>query len=172
MIHSFRTQCEIAVLLVCIVFFGIFKANAQVEQGTHPETASENRANGPDAPLKASPSGSPSADLPKLGLPTRWWDDKKVVKHLGLRPEQKKKMDDIFNANKSGISTLYQSLVQEQTRLEQISRQSQSEETTIFAQIDRVAEARASLEKAEAHLLLLLRQELEPSQLKRQKDSQ
>jgi Spy/CpxP family protein refolding chaperone len=103
----------------------------------------------------------------QLAPPGRWWDDKGFAKSLGLRPEQRKKMDDIFNANKGTILLRYQSLQQEEAHLEDITREPQLNEPTIFAAIDRVAQARAALEKANAHMLLLIRQEMDKDQTER-----
>lgn len=89
----------------------------------------------------------------RLGPPERWWDNKKFAKSLGLRAEQKKKMDDIFNANKGTVLLRYQSFVQEQSRMEQLSKQTMPDEASLFEEIDRVAQARAALEKANAHML-------------------
>jgi len=103
----------------------------------------------------------------QLGPPERWWNNKKFAKSLGLRAEQKKKMDDIFSANKSAILLRCQSFVQEQSRMDQLSRQAVLDEASLFPEIDRVAQARAELEKANAHLLLLLRQEMDGAQIER-----
>ena len=103
----------------------------------------------------------------QLGPPERWWDNKKVAKNLGLRTEQKKKMDDIFNANKAIVLLRYQSFVQEQSRMNQLSKQAVLDEASLFSEIDRVSQARAELEKANAHLLLLLRQEMDGTQIER-----
>jgi len=103
----------------------------------------------------------------QLGPPGRWWDDRGFAKSLGLRPEQKRKMDDIFNANKGTILLRYQSLQQEEARLEDATREAQLDEASIFAAIDRVAQARASLEKANAHMLLLIRREMDKDQAER-----
>jgi len=103
----------------------------------------------------------------QLGPPGRWWDDRGFAKSLGLRPEQKKKMDDIFNANKGTILLRYQSLQQDEARLEDATREEQLDEASIFAAIDRVAQARASLEKANAHMLLLIRREMDKDQTER-----
>jgi hypothetical protein len=90
----------------------------------------------------------------RLGPPERCWDNKKFAKSLGLRAEQKKKkMDDIFNANKGTVLLRYQSFVQEQSRMEQLSKQTMLDEASLFEEIDRVAQARAALEKANAHML-------------------
>src|SRR5258708_32640286 len=59
----------------------------------------------------------------RLGPPERWWDNKNFAKSLGLRAEQKKKTDDIFNANKGTALLRYQCSVQAQARMGQFSRQ-------------------------------------------------
>jgi len=74
----------------------------------------------------------------RLGPPERWWDNKKFAKSLGLRAEQKQKMDDIFNANKGTILLRYQSFVQELSRMEQLSKQTMPDEASLFEEIDRV----------------------------------
>ncbi len=67
----------------------------------------------------------------RLGPPERWWDNKKFAKSLGLRAEQKEKMDDIFNANKGTTLLRYQSFVQEQSRMEQLSKQTMPDEAVL-----------------------------------------
>ncbi len=103
----------------------------------------------------------------QLGPPGRWWDDSGFAKNLGLRPEQKERMDGIFNANKTAILKSFQSLQQEEGRMEEVSHQGQPEEPAIFAAIDRVTQARATLEKANAHMVLLLRQAMDKDQIER-----
>jgi hypothetical protein len=76
-------------------------------------------------------------------------------------------MDDIFNANKTAIFTSYQSLISAENDLEKFTKQSNPAEADVFAAIDRVAAARASLEKANAHMLLAIRHEMTDEQLKK-----
>jgi Spy/CpxP family protein refolding chaperone len=102
---------------------------------------------------------------PQLSLPGRWWDDKKTVKTLSLRAEQQHKMDDIFNAGKENLNSLFENLQREQQRFVSMSREDLQDETKVFAEIDRVAQARADLEKANFHLLLQIRSEMDPPQL-------
>ena len=47
---------------------------------------------------------------PQITLPGRWWDDRKTVKSLKLRADQQQRMDDIFNANKGNLVSLYENL--------------------------------------------------------------
>jgi Spy/CpxP family protein refolding chaperone len=115
----------------------------------------------------ASPVNTPSPLRvgPQLGLPGRWWDDKKTVKHLNLRTDQQRRMDDIFNSNKGTLVGLLSNLQREQTRLSSLSPQELQDETKVFAAIDRVEVARAELEKENARILMQIRQQLDPTQL-------
>ncbi len=102
---------------------------------------------------------------PQLGLPGRWWDDKKNAKMISLRSDQQKKMDAIFEENKGTLINLLGNLQHEESRLQGMSPQELQDEGKVFAQIDRVAAARADLEKENARILMLIRQQLEPAQL-------
>jgi Spy/CpxP family protein refolding chaperone len=95
----------------------------------------------------------------------RFWDDKKAVKSLNLRPDQQKRMDDLFNSSKDNLVSLFDNLQHEQLRYNSMSREDMQDESKVFAQIDRVSQARADLEKARAHLLLQIRKEMDPQQL-------
>ena len=100
----------------------------------------------------------------QLGPPGRWWDDKGFAKTLGLSKDQQKKMDAVFNANKGSILESYKALQKEESRLQATAREKKLDEAKIFAGIDSVAQARAGLEKANAHMLLLIRQEMDADQ--------
>ncbi len=107
----------------------------------------------------------PMRSGPQLGLSGRWWDDGKTVKHLNLRNDQQKKMDDIFNANRTSLLTLYDNLQREESRLTSMSPKELQDEAKVFAQIDRVAAASAELEKERAHVQIQIRQQMDPDQL-------
>ena len=102
---------------------------------------------------------------PQLGPPGRWWDDKKTVKSLSLRSDQQQKMDGIFNANKGTLLSMYDNLKHEELKLASMSREDLQDESKVFAAIDRVAAARADLEKENAHILVLIRHEMDANQL-------
>lgn len=111
-----------------------------------------------------SPVRSPHLGL-QLGLGGRWWDDHKVVKKLNLTTNQQQRMDSIFEANKPTLVTLYSNLLREQTRLASIPPGDLQDEAKVFAAINRVAQARSDLEKENVHMLLQVRQQLNPQQL-------
>jgi Spy/CpxP family protein refolding chaperone len=101
----------------------------------------------------------------QLAPPGRWWDDHKTVKHLTLRTDQQRRMDDIFEANKPKLQSLLTNLQIEEAKLSNLSSTEMQDETKIFAAIDRVTQAHAELEKAEAHIELQIRQQLDSAQL-------
>jgi Spy/CpxP family protein refolding chaperone len=94
----------------------------------------------------------------------RWWDDKSYSNALGLRTEQRKKMDAIFNENRGELTSRYQALRTEESKLEEATRDSKVSQGSVFGQIDRVAQARDALEKTNARLMGELRKELDADQ--------
>jgi hypothetical protein len=102
---------------------------------------------------------------PHLSLPGRWWDDGKTVKKIGLRTDQQRRMDDIFNANKGNLLNLLGNLQTQETHLTSMSPAELQDEGKVFTAIDRVSQARAELEKAKAHTMVLIRQQMDTNQL-------
>lgn len=103
----------------------------------------------------------------QLGPPMRWWDDKHYAKTLHLRPEQKKRMDGLFDENRANLVNRYQALEHEESTMETLSHAQTLDESALFAQIDRVAQARADLEKATTHVMLQVRKEMDADQITR-----
>ena len=103
----------------------------------------------------------------QLGPPGRWWDDSRCASELHLRPDQQKRMDAIFDENRSKLLSSFQSLHQEEAKMESLVHADSPDEGALFAEIDRMAQARASLEKVNAHYLLLIRKEMDPDQIAR-----
>ncbi len=103
----------------------------------------------------------------QLGPPSRWWDDKHYAKALHLRPDQKTRMDGLFDENRANLVSRYEALQQEERKMETLSHAQTLDEATLFAQIDRVAQARADLEKATTHLMLQVRKEMDADQITR-----
>lgn len=134
-------------------------------RSTFPTTNSNGRG-GPPSPGSGGTNSTMRGGL-QLGPPGRWWDDKGFAKTLGLSKEQQKKMDAVFNTSKGSILESYKALQKEESRLEKMTKESRPDEAKIFAGIDAVAQARAALEKSNAHMLLLVRQEMDADQISR-----
>jgi hypothetical protein len=101
----------------------------------------------------------------QLGPPGRWWDDKHFAKTLHIRPEQKKRMDTLFDENRANLVSRYEALQQEQAKMEDLAHAQTLDEKALFGQIDRVTGALADLEKAQTHLMLQLRKEMDADQI-------
>jgi periplasmic protein CpxP/Spy len=98
------------------------------------------------------------------GAQGRWWNNPRVVERLKLTDVQRKEFDDIFLQHREKLIDLRASLQKAELALEPLVRDSQPNETKILAQIDKVAQARAELEKANAAFLLAIRGKLTAEQ--------
>jgi len=96
----------------------------------------------------------------------RWWNNPKVVDKLKLTDAQRKAMDDTMQQHRETLVDLHGTLEKAELELEPMMKQDQPNESQILAQIDKVAQARAELEKANARFLLAIRSKLTPEQWK------
>jgi Spy/CpxP family protein refolding chaperone len=103
----------------------------------------------------------------QFGPVGRWWDDKTVVKSVGLSSQQKKQMDSIFDSSKPAILAAYRELEKQQARLEAISKDPRADKSQTFAAIDSVNQARDALEKTVAQMYLQIRQQMTPDQVQK-----
>ena len=121
----------------------------------------------PPSPRSQTTDNPPHPGL-QLGPPgQKWWDDKTFVKSLKLRPEQQARMDAIFEQNRSALLSRLASAQQADMQMDELSRSSAPDESALLAQIDRVAQAHAELDKATTHMLLQMRKEMDADQIRR-----
>ena len=97
----------------------------------------------------------------------RWWKNPQMVASLGVTADQQKKMDDIFQQHRLQLIDLTASVQREEVILQPMMAADQPDEARIVAQIDKVAQARAELEKGNARMLLGIRRILTPDQWKK-----
>ncbi len=122
------------------------------------------------SPPPGVPGGSTQSTLRgglQLGPPGRWWDDKSFARDMGLSGDQRKKMDAIFKESKGTLFNLYNALQKEEDGLERLTTGNHLDEERIDLQIDKVTQARAALEKANAHMLLQIRNQMSDEQVER-----
>ena len=93
-----------------------------------------------------------------------WWRSPAVVQRLALTADQTKKMDGIFEQSRLQLIDLKANVEKQNAMLEPLLSANPPDTTKAMAQIDKVAEARAELEKANAKMLLGLRGVLTPDQ--------
>ena len=98
------------------------------------------------------------------GAQGRFWNNPRIVEKLKLTDAQRKEFDDIFLQHREKLIDLRANLQKVELALEPLVSDSQPNETKILAQIDKVAQARAELEKANAAFLLAIRGKLTAEQ--------
>jgi periplasmic protein CpxP/Spy len=100
----------------------------------------------------------------------RWWNNPKIVERLKLTEDQRKAMDGIFQNHREKLVDLRANLEKAEIAMEPLVRADQPNESAVMTQIDKVAQARAELEKANARFLFALRAKLTPDQWKQVQD--
>jgi Spy/CpxP family protein refolding chaperone len=96
----------------------------------------------------------------------RWWNNPKMIDKLKLTDDQRKAMDSTLMEHREKLIDLHAGLQKAELEMEPLMSQDQPNESQILAQIDKVASARAELEKANARFLLEIRSKLTPDQWK------
>ena len=102
----------------------------------------------------------------RIGPPGIWWHNPDLVQKLTLTPDQQKRMDDIMQQSRLQLIDLRANVEKQELLIEPMLAANPPDTTKVLAQIDRTAQARAELEKANARMLLGLRRLLTPDQWK------
>src|ERR1017187_5316170 len=96
----------------------------------------------------------------------RWWSNPATAQKLNLTADQLRKMDDIFQQHRLKLIDLNASLQKEEAILEPLVAADAPDDAKVLPQLDRVAQARAELEKANGRMLWAIRRVLTPDQWK------
>jgi Spy/CpxP family protein refolding chaperone len=105
-----------------------------------------------------------------IGPQGMWWRNPRVVERLTLTPDQVKRMDGIFQESRLHLIDLRANVEKQEVMLEPLLSANPLDTAKAQAQIDKVADARADLEKANAKMLLGIRAVLTPDQWTRLRD--
>jgi Spy/CpxP family protein refolding chaperone len=143
----------LTISLACLVSSGL--ALAQGMGGPPP---------GPDGPGHRGFERGPMERAFHDGQFGRWWNDPHMAQQLSLTEDQKHKMDDIFQQHRLNLIDLDANLDKQQVLMQPMISADQPNEAEVLAQIDKVAQARADLEKANARMLFDIRKTLTPEQ--------
>ena len=140
-------------LLITLFAAGSVAAQQQPpdERGRAPWSRDGELAQGPP-PMR--PNRPPMERAFHGGPPGRWWADAALVQKLGLTADQQKRIDTLFQQNRLKLIDLSAGLQKEEAILEPLLEADRPDEAQVLAQIDRIAQARAELEKANARMLL------------------
>ncbi len=96
----------------------------------------------------------------------QFWNNPRIVEALKLTDDQRKAMDGILQDHRMTLIDLRASLEKAELAMQPLMRADDPNETAILAQIDKIAQARAELEKANARFLLAIRSKLTADQWK------
>jgi Spy/CpxP family protein refolding chaperone len=183
--HKKKKIRSVTLAVLIYSFLSLVALRSGQAQDCHGGPPPEKRGAGPYGPPPGGPPPGNQDDLHRpppgppdgtrstmrgglqLGPPGRWWDDPPFAQDLGLSAAQASRMDEIFQANRSTLLGLYRSLQREQATLEQLTTGIRLHEQEIFRQIDQVTRASAALEKANAHMLLQIREQMTDEQIER-----
>lgn len=100
----------------------------------------------------------------RIGPPGVWWHNPDLIQKLTLTPDQQKRMDDILQQSRLQLIDLRANVEKQELLMEPMLAANPPDTNKILAQIDRTAQARAELEKANAKMLLGIRNVLTPDQ--------
>jgi len=94
----------------------------------------------------------------------QFWNNPNVVKQLNLTDDQRKAMDGILQDHRMKLIDLHANLERAEVAMGPLMKADTPDRGAIEAQIDKVVQARAALEKANSQFLLDLRMQLKPEQ--------
>jgi len=152
-------------ILGWILIISALGARAQ-QQGDSPRPHGGPQADA-GGPPPMGPSRPPMERALMGGPPGRWWKNPDMIQKLALTADQQKKIDDIFQESRLKLIDLNAALQKDEAVMEPLVDADQPDEGKILAQIDRVAQGRAELEKANARMLLGIRRTLTAEQWKK-----
>ena len=102
------------------------------------------------------------------GMPGgRWWKDSRIAQDIGLSDQQATQIEKIFQDHRLQLVDLHANLEKAEIAMEPMMQADQPNEAQITSQIDKIAQARAALEKSNALMLLGIRRVLTADQWKK-----
>jgi Spy/CpxP family protein refolding chaperone len=114
----------------------------------------------------------PVGPAPGMGLrnPGKWWKDSALMTRIGVSDEQVQRIEKIFQDHRLELIDLHAALEKQEAILDPLIEADQPDESQVIGQIDKVAQARANLEKSNAQMLLAIRRVLTVDQWKKLRD--
>jgi Spy/CpxP family protein refolding chaperone len=156
-------KTTLASLSLLIVFCGLAGAQEMPPPAEGPSTQMA-------PPMTARTIGRGPGMVFRVPGPGKWWKDSALMKKIGVSDEQVQKIEKIFQNHRLDLIDLHAALEKQEAILEPLVEDDQPEEVQVIAQIDKVAQARANLEKSNALMLLAIRRVLTVDQWKKLRD--
>lgn len=99
-----------------------------------------------------------------------WWNSPRMIERLKLTDDQRKAMDQILYEHREKLIDLQANLEKAELAMEPMMSADQPDRAAMEAQIDKVVQARAALERANSMFLLDIRMKLTADQWKQLRD--
>lgn len=96
-----------------------------------------------------------------------WWKDSQIVQAIGLSDQQAQQIEKTFQDHRMQLIDLHANLEKAELQMEPMMAADQPNESQVTAQIDKISQARAALEKSNAQMLFAVRRVLTPDQWKK-----
>ena len=103
------------------------------------------------------------------GARGQWWNNPNIVKQLSLTDDQRKAMDGIMQDHRMKLIDLQANLQKAEVTMGPLMQADTPDKAAIESEINKIAMARADLEKANSMFLLDIRMQLKPDQWKQLK---
>lgn len=103
------------------------------------------------------------------GMDGKWWNNTELAKKLNLTDQQVQQMEQNYQQHRLKLIDQVAAVQKQEVILEPMLSADRPDEAQVLAQIDKVAQARAELEKSHARMLLGIRQVLTADQWKQLK---
>lgn len=113
------------------------------------------------------PGGMRMRDDGMPGMHGAWWKDSQTVQAIGLSDQQAQQIEKIFQDHRMQLVDLHANLEKAELAMEPMMQADQPNESQVNSQIDKIAQARAALEKSNAQMLFAIRRVLTPDQWKK-----
>lgn len=93
-----------------------------------------------------------------------WWKNPELASRIGLTPDQAKRLDDLQMQSRLQDIQMRATLEADQVRLQPLLSNANFDEHAAEALLDKIADERAAMEKAQARSMLSMRAVLTPEQ--------
>jgi Spy/CpxP family protein refolding chaperone len=117
-------------------------------------------------PSQTAPTRPPSGP-PGSGSPWDWWSDPAVKKDLKLTEDQARKIRDIFEKRETEVKPLWDMLNREGDRLDRMTRERVTDESTYAVQVSKVQHLFARVRESRTVMIYRMYRELQPEQYKK-----
>ena len=136
-------------------------AMAQEPRATHLAPPAQGRMN-----LRPPSNDRAALATPGMG---KWWKNSELMQKIGVSNAQTEQIEAIFQDRRLKLVDLHSNLEKQESMLEPLVNADHPDQDQVSAQIDRIAAARAALEKSNAEMMLAIRRVLTVEQWKRLK---